>query len=317
MEQKSDLQHVEPLRRTLKQLNKNNECVYPDCTQKPCKSHVIAESVLKRLTDSHRVLTLEPSEDDVIVNSARKRSWDQVFREPKSIGIGDQATYRIFCSEHDNRVFEPLEKPGFSYEPQQVSLLAYRALCYKTWNKNTEKKLEIFLSDRSTEVVQQNRRILSQNTMVEAREKLENILKLEDYRSLKWIKRVLSIQPCVACTDAVICYTGVQDIINIANGNVVFSPEDVMTITFYPDKKPNTSICIVTWFEGSERSTQFIRMLDLGNPLEGVVINNIMYAALSMRLIYMSSAWWDTLTDEQKNAIYDLQVRRRNLGVFS
>ncbi len=32
MEQKPDLQHIEPLRKTLKQLNKNNKCVYPNCT---------------------------------------------------------------------------------------------------------------------------------------------------------------------------------------------------------------------------------------------------------------------------------------------
>ena len=85
MEQNSDLRNIETLRKTLRQLNSNRECVYPSCTQKPCKSHVIAESVLKLLTDSGAVLTSERSEDDIIVNSIRERPWDQVYKEPEKV----------------------------------------------------------------------------------------------------------------------------------------------------------------------------------------------------------------------------------------
>ena len=150
-----------------------------------------------------------------------------------------------------------------------------------------------------------------------AREKLENMLEKEDYRELKWIKRIFSIPPRVACTDAVICYSGNQERTEVANGNIFFAPEDVLTITFFPDKRPNTSVCIITWFKGSKRSENFIHMLDLGNSSEGEVLNNIMYAALAMRLVYISPSWYDTLTDEQKEIIYKLQVSRRVLGVFS
>jgi len=51
MEQKADLQSVEPFRKKLKQLNKNNQCVYPGCKKRPIGSHVIAESVLKLIAD--------------------------------------------------------------------------------------------------------------------------------------------------------------------------------------------------------------------------------------------------------------------------
>ena len=52
----------------------------------------------------------------------------------------------MFCCTHDNDVFEALEKPDYSYEPEKIALLAYRALCYKTWNSHLNKKLELFLS---------------------------------------------------------------------------------------------------------------------------------------------------------------------------
>ena len=131
MEQKTGLQFVEPFRKELKRLNKNNQCVYPGCKKKPIGSHVIAESVLKLIADKSKVLTWERSDEEILVNTIRGHEWDHIHKQPKSVGIETEVTYPIFCCQHDNDVFEVLEKPGFSYEPHQVALLAYRALCYK------------------------------------------------------------------------------------------------------------------------------------------------------------------------------------------
>ena len=111
MEQKAELQFVETFRKKLKQLNKNNQCVYPGCKKKPIGSHVIAESVLKLLADNGKVLTWERSDDEIIVNAIRRYEWDQVYKQPKSVGIETEVTYPIFCCEHDNDVFAALEKP--------------------------------------------------------------------------------------------------------------------------------------------------------------------------------------------------------------
>src|SRR5579859_6651382 len=122
MEQKADLQFVEPLRKKLKKLSRNSQCIYPGCEEEPISSHIIAESVLKLLADQGNVLTMERSDDDLIVNAIRGQKWEHAYKQPKSIGIGKQATYPIFCSRHDNTLFEPLEQPGYPSEPHQIVL---------------------------------------------------------------------------------------------------------------------------------------------------------------------------------------------------
>jgi hypothetical protein len=49
----------------------------------------------------------------------------------KLIGINDASTLRLFCGEHDNNVFAPLEQQPFSGSKEQCFLLAYRALCHE------------------------------------------------------------------------------------------------------------------------------------------------------------------------------------------
>jgi hypothetical protein len=308
MEQKADLQFVETFRKKLKQLNKNNQCVYPGCKNKPIGSHVIAESVLKLLADKSKVLTWERSDDEIIVNAIRRHEWDQVYKQPKSVGIETEVTYPIFCCEHDNDVFEALEKPGFSYEPHQVALLAYRALCYKTWNPNLEKKLGLFLSNKDDETVLRNFRLVSLKTLLDARQKFEDMLTTEDYRQMRWVKRVFRIDPCFACTAAIIPYYGNEDVVNIASGNTILTLEDVIMFTFFPEKNLNASICVITWFKDNLRGERFRESLKLGNPSETEVRNSIITNALGMSLVYASQAWWDSLTLEQQDTISELQL---------
>jgi hypothetical protein len=305
---RADLQFVEPFRKKLKQLNKNKQCVYPGCKNIPIGSHVITESVLKLLADKSKVLTWEHSEDEIIVNAIHGHEWDHVYKQPKSVGIETEVTYPIFCSEHDNDVFKALEKPGFSYEPHQVALLGYRALCYKTWNPNLEQKLALFLSNEDDKIVKRHFRLLSLQTFLDARQKFKDTLATQDYHQMGWIKRVFHIDPCFACTDAFIPYHGEEDVINIASGTTIPTLEDVITFTFFPERSLNASICIITWFRDNIRGERFRENLELGNPSEAKVRDKIITKALGMSLVYASQAWWDSLSPEQQKDIWELQL---------
>src|SRR5439155_877893 len=126
---------------------------------------VIAESVLERLADKEgKVLTWEASYHDVVVNTLQGHEWDRVYQQPKRVGIRQEVTYPIFCREHENGIFSALEDNGFSFHKKQVALLAYRALCYKTWNPHVEKMLEFFFSNKDAETLLQNQRIFSLKT---------------------------------------------------------------------------------------------------------------------------------------------------------
>ncbi len=306
---KSDKQFVEPLLKILRKFQNNNRCLYPGCSKEPIGSHVIAESVLEQLADNEgKVLTWNVSDNDIVVNTLQGHEWDRVYKQPRRVGIRQEVTYPIFCSEHDNGIFAELEDTGFTFHPMQVALLAYRALCYKTWNPHLEKMLEFFLSNKDAETVLQHQRIFSLKTMVEARQKLEDILATQDYGQLQWVTRILHIDPCFAGTDAVISYHGEVDARSIAIGSNILSPEDVMTFSFFPDKNLNASICVVTWFRGNKRALGFIENLELGNPSEDDVRQNIIHTALRVSLVYVSPMWWNTLSPELQAHTSELQM---------
>jgi hypothetical protein len=307
MEQKADLQFVEPLLQTLKQLNTNNECVCPGCSEPSIGSHIIAESVLKLLADQGQVLTWERTEAEIVVSTVRGHAWDHIHQEPKRVSIKKGVTYPIFCDEHDSSIFEMLENPEFArgkakqpYEPRQVALLAYRALCYKTWNPHLEEKLEFYLSNKDDETALQWFRLLSLKAMLEARQKFYDMLETGKYHQMKWIKRICPIDPCIAATGAFIPYAGDEDARSMASGNTAASPEDVVTFSFFPDKRLKASICVVTWFRDNQRGEDFKESFNPDHYSEADIRHHIIDNALRMPLVYTSQVWWDALTPEQK-----------------
>lgn len=292
-------------------MNKNRQCVFPECKQKPANSHIIPESVLALLGDKQgKVLTWEYSDEEILINQIRGATWDQLFQQPKRIGIGKDTTYQIFCSSHDNGIFIPLEKPGDYNETERAALLGYRALCYKTWNPRLGEKLEFELANLTPEAAQEFRRLFSLNAILAARKKLEGIVQNKNYRELRWIKRILKMNPCIACADAIVPYDGAEDASNIASGKTILTPEDYITFTLYPDRNLQASVCIITWFRGNERGDKFIDDLDPDKSSEDAVFNRIFNYALSMSLVYTSQKFWDYLSPEYKEAYVKLRMSR-------
>ena len=94
------------------------------CSNPPIKTHTLAKSVfLKKLAESGHVYSYSPlfnrHGDDLSVVTPEKR------------GIGTASTFPGFCENHDNQLFSVVERERFENTPQQVFMLAYRALCYE------------------------------------------------------------------------------------------------------------------------------------------------------------------------------------------
>ncbi len=123
----------------LKKAGRNSTCLYPSCSGTPIGSHIIARKVLKLIADnnSSMVLTWNPnlSAWDMARSVDAGESLMQAYAEPISVGIRDKRNVAspLFCETHDGPVFAPLEHDEFSCTAEQVLLLAYRALCAKTF----------------------------------------------------------------------------------------------------------------------------------------------------------------------------------------
>jgi hypothetical protein len=58
--------------------------------------------------------------------------------EPRRRGINHATTFFGFCDRHDGELFRPLETKEFAFDPQQVALLGYRAICRDSYGKEAE-----------------------------------------------------------------------------------------------------------------------------------------------------------------------------------
>lgn len=204
----------------------------------------------------------------------------------------------------------PLEKPGTYNETERAALIAYRAFCYKTWNPHLGEKLDFELSNLTPDAAQEIRRLFSLHAILAARNKLEGIIQRKNYGDLRWIKRILKMKPCIACTDAIAPYDGAEDASDISNGKTILTPEDYITFTLYPDRNLQTSVCIITCFKGNKRGEEFIEDLNPDNSSEDDVFNRLFHYALSMSLVYTSQEFWNYLRPEGKEAYMKLRMSR-------
>src|SRR5579862_99287 len=65
---------------------------------------------------------------------------EDLSREPEPVGIHDvrKVTHPMFCHDHDDSIFAPIEKGDIAschaLLPEQIVLLTYRALCSVTYS---------------------------------------------------------------------------------------------------------------------------------------------------------------------------------------
>jgi hypothetical protein len=55
---------------------------------------------------------------------------------PRRRGINQATTFFGFCHKHDAELFRPLETTNFRFEPEQIALLGYRAICHDSYQKD-------------------------------------------------------------------------------------------------------------------------------------------------------------------------------------
>jgi len=106
-----------------------------ECTDTIIKAHTISKSAnLKNIAREGKVYGL---------------TWDMhdLIKKSELIGlnlmhINQASTFYIFCSEHDKRIFAPLEDKKFNFTNEQLFLLAYRIVSKAIYLK--EQQIEFF-----------------------------------------------------------------------------------------------------------------------------------------------------------------------------
>ena len=108
-------------------------CLHPDAP-KACSTHIIsAHSVQRAMLEKYVAVdghvmqySVEPLLDPVT----------GIWVRPRRRGINQATTFFGFCHKHDAELFRPLETTNFTFEPEQIALLGYRAICHDSYQKD-------------------------------------------------------------------------------------------------------------------------------------------------------------------------------------
>ena len=304
-----------------KQKRNNFLCLFPGCTARLTRpsSHVIPESVLRLFARDGKVLRWDQPDYGAIKRSVTgNQSWETVYAEPIEIGVGE-TKWPLFCHDHDDGAFAPLEKPKFAMapkQPEQLALLAYRALCYTTYN-NQKRMIEEFFSwlqERghshpfaSPEKRAELQQYLPLDPLLEARHLLGQMCKNKDYSQVDGdVFPLTNIPARIACTGPWIPLDRIEQE-SLLKNSLMLTPQDVTTFSVFPNNNSETSYCVISWFKGSQRGESYRDMLHQlsGHEQE----KNLLFTAFQQPNICISPGWWDSLSEEEKQRYRNLYLR--------
>lgn len=310
---------VEDLDQAIEKATRNDTCLYPGCSNPPIGSHIIARKTLKLIAEKSHVLTwLLTSTWDMIHTIDAGKSLEQLNEEPVSVGIGDKRkiTEPLFCNDHDGKIFTSLERQDFSFQPEQVMLLAYRASCSLTFPNAslTEAVLEVARKHGSAhsldtpERLQKLKRFHAVDSVVDARQLYTQMYQSRNYTQLGWAMYVVNVPPCVAATYSLIPVND-NDAQAIVNGTQTVTAEDVVSFSFLPYQSLNKSICVISWLRGSPRAQQFM-ILNRINELSEKEQQDLFFTfAFESPTLYISPIWWKTLSKTKQEEYKQIHLK--------
>lgn len=129
-----DIEHLQNMIERTRQEFEKKYCLHPEapsgCSGTIVSAHSVQRAILKKhiAEKGHVVqITVTPQVDPV-----------GLLVKPEEVGINKATTFSGFCSTHDSVLFSPLESAAFNFEPKQIALLGYRAVCRELYQKDAE-----------------------------------------------------------------------------------------------------------------------------------------------------------------------------------
>lgn len=315
MQLQVDWKLVEAFESAVLKAQRNGTCLYPGCTENPIGSHIIARKTLSLIAEKSKVLTWRMPDTYAMFRQFKEgKPMKDLTLVPKLVGIGDirKVTRPIFCQKHDGKVFAPIEKDVIASRsvclPEQIVLLAYRALCSVTYNDTlTEELLAVMKqhgvvhplnhSDRYARLL----RFRAGDILLKAQQSYERMLLTQDYQQLGWSVYPMNVQPCVTATYSQIPNdSNSNDAQSIVDGTLPLTAEDIVHFTLLPDPRLGNSICIISWLKDSPRARQFMILSEINELSEQKQQELFFNLAFQSPTIYISPTWWRSLSEEKR-----------------
>jgi hypothetical protein len=302
------------LKGVYKKARKNMRCLYPGCSAPPIHSHIIARETLRLIAEESHVLTWLPlhiSPWEMAKDLHAGVPWEQRYEKPVPIGISeaDKATNLLFCESHDQSLFRPLENTALTLEPEQVLLLAYRALSSMNFRRlgisaidaviEVAKKHNYYHTLSEPERYARLQRFFANDVVGEVYRQHEALRVARDYNQLGYSVYSVNMPPCIAATYGFMSTHG-DEAQAIVNGTQAMSADNFMSFTFLPHKTLNQSICVISWLRGSRRAQRFLLLSGINELSEKEQQDLLLSLAFRSPTIYIAPTWWRSLREEKR-----------------
>ena len=261
------------------------------------------------------------------VVSAKSAAQD-LFRNhgafvPRRVGVRSASTFMGFCDEHDNSLFQPVEKQSVPLTPQSCFLFGFRALSYELFSKRAELRSMKIMRDldcgKAFEdqcALQQHMHLSEQGAMrgLADGERWKNqydaIFLEERFEEYRFVAVTYSsMLPVVGCGafHPEFDFAG-NALQRISTGTATHEHVDLNLIVLN-----DRSVLVIGWTEGHEGPAESFGRSFADVPDEQKANMGIQLAVEHIENVFMKPSWWDGLSDTVRNAL--VSRMRSGIGV--
>ena len=293
---------------------KISKCLHPEASETECNNiisaHTIQRSrVLKEISDKENHIMAFNSFDP-----ANKTELN-VHR----IGWKKASTFTAFCGHHDEVTFMPLEKKPFIGNKEQIFLIAYRAICWELFQKESvikaspsiKENIDRGLSEDKQKMLQRIINIQSAGQakgfedLTKAKSEMDKALLTKCYDDYNTYEIKLEGNLEIASTGAITPSVSLSGKTLQALHNLQAVVQWIaFGIDISEDKHPSI---VFLWSKNNLASQKFmdeIELLDDQKLTEYLIQFFFAYCENT----YFSIAWWSSLSDLQKKHITQLMM---------
>jgi len=171
----------------------SHKCLYPNCKNDAILSHSISKSTLKNIVKDNDVKFQKFNRAEFTLNDFLEPK--KINMEFKNININSASTFKGFCVEHDNNIFESIDNKGI-LTLRDIYLQLYRTSAKQYFLNNMTKKAELKIFQEkyyTNEEFEQKKVINLENIVLLLNDLLVDFPELEQQFSLKnsevlWLK---------------------------------------------------------------------------------------------------------------------------------
>ena len=295
-------------------------CLAAVSSDKPCEGKIIRAHTIQRSGGLNRIAL------DGQVYGFKLPLSIIIFHPdidiPKLEHVNHASTITGFCTHHDNEIFAPIEKSGFTISQHHCFLLAYRALSYELFAKQGAKRFAQFQRkgdkgwDLEKQKAWQNQldhllqgMDIALSELRKHKASMDRILNGQSFGDVKYYALEL------ACVPTVLCSAMIQPDLDF-DGNLLQDygnldvPLEYITFTILPTK--TGGVVVFSWTGEQTACLQFVQSL---NKFSDARITDavLRYVFESFENTYASPQWWDSLSTSKRTIL----IRRMRHSVVT